>query len=373
MINPTYQRHKNFNPEGFPKYRPLPDGVKGKPKTRTAPRRAIFHDYCASGYYLITATRLSPSDRSKAEVAGGREDDAATVHFMPLCSIPMENASENLRNGSIAPILSHLGKAIEAEILAIPTFHPEMEILRYVIMPDHIHFVLNVKRRLKRKLGRELAPFFGACSKHFTQLTGTPQLTTFFNPFHDRIIFDQLQLDRSIRYVDDNPRRYLIKKLHPDLFKSYLHIGIGSREYAGYGNIFLLRQPYLLQVRVHRRWSEKEFSDYEEFCIREIDRGAILVSPVIHPAEKKIMRYAIEAGSAVIYLTDQGFEERFKPNGEKFDLCAEGRLLLLAPWPGNIGKKSTAGYVEFHSMNDMAAELAALPADVRLILKENPA
>lgn len=369
MINPKYQSNKNFSPEGFPKYRPLPEGVKGKPKTRTAPQRAIFHDYCAPSYYLITATELSSFDRSKAEATGGRKGEGAP---QPLCSIPLENASENLRQGSISSIFSPLGKAIEAEILAIPSFHPEMEIIRYVIMPDHIHFVLHVKRRLKRKLGRELAPFFGACSKHFTRLIGSDTLITLFSPFHDRIIFDQLQLSRSIRYVDDNPRRYLIKKLHPDLFKSYLHLGIGAREYAGYGNIFLLRQPYLLQVRVHRRWSEKEFFDYEEYCMKEIDRGAIPVSPAIHPVEKKIMRYAIDIGSAVIFLTDQGFEESFKPKGEKIDLCAEGRLLLLAPWPENIGKKSDAGYVEFHSMNDMVLELAALPADTRLILKGNP-
>lgn len=365
MIDSKHLRYRNLHPEGFPKYRPLPEGVKGKERNPRTARRAFFHDYCAPGHYLITATEILPADRAEAEAS-------CTSHIMPLCTIPFENAEENLRQGSVSPILSPLGQAIEAEILSIPSFHPEMEILRYAIMPDHIHIVLWVKRRIKRKLGRELAPFFGACSKHFTRLIGSDTLFTLFYPFHDRIIFDQLQLDRSTRYVDDNPRRYLIKKLHPDLFRRYLHLEIGEREYAGYGNIFLLRQPYLLQVRIHRRWSENEFEDYNNFCMAEIDKGAIPVSPAIHPAEKKIMRYAIDSGSSVIFLTDQGFEERFKPKGERFDLCAEGRLLLLAPWPENIGRKSTSGYKEFHSMNDMAKELVELPANTRLILKGNP-
>lgn len=73
----------------------------------------------------------------------------------------------------------------------------------------------------------------------------------------------------------------------------------------------------------------------------------------------------------MILLKDQGFEERFKPKGKDFELCCEGRLLLLAPWPANVGRKSTAGYAEFHQMNDLALSIASLPASERLLLKGN--
>ena len=71
----------------------------------------------------------------------------------------------------------------------------------------------------------------------------------------------------------------------------------------------------------------------------------------------------------MIILKDQGFEERFKPKGADFDLCCDGRLLLLAPWPENTGRKSTAGYAEFHKMNDLALSIASLPHSERLLLK----
>ena len=38
-------------------------------------------------------------------------------------------------------------------------------------------------------------------------------------------------------------------------------------------------------------------------------------------------------------------------------------------WPENIGRKSTAGYAEFHQMNDLAAALAVMPVTARLSLK----
>ncbi len=83
--------------------------------------------------------------------------------------------------------------------------------------------------------------------------------------------------------------------------------------------------------------------------------------PFIHPAEKKIMRQTLEMGGSVIRLTDCGFEDRFKPRGKDFEICSEGRLLLMAPWPQNVGRKSTAGYKEFNTMNDLAAAIASMP------------
>lgn len=174
------------------------------------------------------------------------------------------------------------------------------------------------------------------------------------------------QLEKAIQYVQDNPRRAIIKRARPDLFKRYLHLEIGNHEYAAFGNIFLLRHFNLLSVRIHRRWSEEEFEQYHKDCMQKIQNGAIPISPFIHDAEKRIMRATLDLGYPLIKLTDCGFEDRFKPQGADFDLCAEGRLLLLAPWPENIGRKSTAGYTEFHQMNDLALIIASLPPGARL-------
>lgn len=259
-----------------------------------------------------------------------------------------------------------LGEAIRHEILEIPAHHPEMSILRFVVMPDHIHFVLYVKERLKRMLGSELAGFFGACSKLSSHLQGLDKVKTLFSPYFERIIFTREQLDKAIKYVEDNPRRYIIKKRNPELFKRYLHLNIAGHEYAAFGNIFLLRELYLLPVRIHRRWSQEEFQRYSEYCEEEINKGAVPITPGIHPDEKAILDYARKNGGRMIIIKDQGFEDRFKPSGKDFDLCADGRLLLLAPWPENIGCKSTAGYAEFHQMNDLALKIANLPAMARL-------
>ena len=126
------------------------------------------------------------------------------------------------------------------------------------------------------------------------------------------------QLEKAIQYVQDNPRRAIIKRARPDLFKRYLHLEIGNHEYAAFGNIFLLRHFNLLPVRIHRRWSEEEFEQYHKDCMQKIQNGAIPISPFIHDAEKRIMRATMDLGYPLIKLTDCGFEDRFKPRGGGF-------------------------------------------------------
>ena len=282
--------------------------------------------------------------------------------------MPQVTAGQLKSGNMIIPDHSSLGEIIKNEIMAIHVHHPEIRVIRFVIMPDHIHMVIHVWQRLKRHLGKELAGFFGACSKHYSQLTDTDGSATLFDPFHDRILYDGVQIDRAIKYVEDNPRRYILKKRNPHLFKRHLNLRIEDRFYSAYGNIFLLRGISLLPVRVHRKWTEQEFQKYEDSCRVEIEKGAIPISPAIHPAEKKIFKIALEMDSPIIKLRDKGFADRFKPQGKEFELCTEGRLLLLTPWPEDISRKSTAGYTEFHDMNDMALAISKLPAETRMAI-----
>lgn len=261
---------QKYTPTG--KYRPVPIGVRPKPKNERHPRRSFLNDYKAKGYYLITSV-VNPD-----------------IEYYPLSAMPPVTA-EQLKGGNmILPNFSPLGEMIESEIKSIPKFHPEVKIIRFVIMPDHIHIVLQVVERLKRHLGKELAGFFGACSKHYDHLIGDRHGESLFDPFHDRIIYDHIQLDRAIKYVEDNPRRYILKKLNPHLFRTHLNLRINGRIFSAFGNLFLLRSIYLLPVRVHRKWTKQEFEDYEKICMNEIEKRAIPITPAIHKAEKKNLR-----------------------------------------------------------------------------------
>ncbi len=337
-----------YTPAG--RYRPLPKGAPAKPINKRHARRSLKHDYKAKKDYFITSV-VNPD-----------------IAFIPFCTMPPVTELQLRKKEIIIPLLSPLGEMIEKEILDITNHHPEIKIIRYVIMPDHIHIVLRVTERLKRHLGNELAGFFGACTKQYNLQLGKNLEKPLFDPFFDRIIYDSEQFDKAVGYVEDNPRRYILKKKNSLLFKRHLNLRLEGKIYSAFGNLFLLRNIKLLPVRIHRRWTKQEFDVYEKQCLEEIENGAVPISPAIHKAEKRILEKAIKMGAAVIKLTEKGFGERFKPQGKNFDLCAEGRLLLLAPWPDNITRKSTAGYTEFHDMNDFGSSIAKMTYTSRMAI-----
>ena len=102
-------------------------------------RRSFSHDYCSPGYYMITASIT---------------DGSPALSMSPDIDLP-----ELKRGEMIMPLPTELGKLIQKEIMDIPRHHREIRIMRFVLMPDHIHVGMGVKERLKRKLGNELAGF----------------------------------------------------------------------------------------------------------------------------------------------------------------------------------------------------------------------
>ena len=78
---------------------------------------------------------------------------------------------------------------------------------------------------------------------------------------------------------------------------------------------------------------EREASELRKKYFLELaNRGAVLVSPSISPGEKTIMRAAFDAGFPLIILQENGFTNMTKPTGSRFEACAAGKILILAPW-----------------------------------------
>ena len=133
----------------------------------------------------------------------------------------------------------------------------------------------------------------------------------------------------------DNPRRYCLKKAHPDLFRTVADLQHPSLppgpRWDGYGNRFLLDRPEKLAIRVSRKASACELEALREEVLAEAAQGTVIVSPFISPGEREIATAILAAPTGdVILMKPGGFPPLFKPNGRYFDLCVQGRLLILS-------------------------------------------
>lgn len=279
---------------------------------------------------------------------------------------------------------SELGELTVECLVELIRRSPEVRLLQYQLMPDHLHLILHVQQELQQPLGRlmgllkhriELLAREGknscksaatgeqrdndSSASLLTMPTTPGRLTTtgLWAPgFNDNRLRTRGQLQRMIAYIQDNPRRLALKRLHRDLLRVQRGCSIAGRAYDAVGNTQLLRRP-MLPVHVGSRWTAEEKRAYKNGCILAARQGAVLVGPFISPDERAVLKVALEEGLAVIYLQENGFPELYKPAGELIDSCVEGRVLLLAPWPYHTRRQAITRE-QCLLLNRMAEELA---------------
>lgn len=184
--------------------------------------------------WLLRAYSKAGRPHLFGEVAG-RAGAASAVGSAP--------EAQSTASASAALIaLTPFGLEVDALIRAIPTWCPQVRILRHVVMPNHIHMVVQVIARLpeNQALGNVINRFKSYVNRAYKHIAlGLPASTlvevanakpvqsltqhyvrkqgrgcthpknglVFEADFHDRIAFSQQQLQRMLQYVDDNPKR----------------------------------------------------------------------------------------------------------------------------------------------------------------------
>ena len=319
-------------------------------------RRSPWHDYRKRGTYMLTL------------VISGRQP--LLGRLVVESTVPCGSS-----HGSVSARVEHspLGRAIiEEEIRKIAEHYPMMEVWRLCIMPDHIHMILRVKEDMpeRKHLGQVVWGFKVGCTRAWWRLqnegrmpcekpqgtatapvtslsvsgsydkspagsasvpagsasvsagsasvpagssageTGSSAGRSLFEPgYNDKILLREGQLENWKRYLDDNPRRLAVKRQHPE---QWLACG---------------------------------------------EAGGVLVSAAIAPREKAVMREAMNRGYSIILLRENGFPPLYKPQGESFTACSEGRLLQISLWEYHMQRK-TISREQCLQLNRMAEDIA---------------
>ena len=213
--------------------------------------RGSRKNYCWPGIYHITINVMDRSQQPLGYIVG----DVSKPDGDPLA--PRVHLSE-------------IGKMVEQELLnRIPTHYPMIEIQDYVVMPDHLHFIVVVKRNIVSNSGREthlgqvIAGFKKGCNRHYWALTGqeaqswqgepapagpsrpsppaspsrpsppavhpqgskppstgsTGRPPLFSYGYVDVMPLKEGQLERQREYIRNNPRYRLMRQLNPKLLQ----------------------------------------------------------------------------------------------------------------------------------------------------------
>jgi hypothetical protein len=149
--------------------------------------------------------------------------------------------------------------------------------------------------------------------------------------YHDRVLSNQGQLQRLVDYILDNPRRSLIKRHHPDWFRPRQITAAGTTLHA-LGNLQLLQAASRRAVRISNHITDEQRISQQQDLLTAARQGTVLISPFISAGERQVEEAAMQEHLPLVKLLDNGFAPYYKPQGQDFDACAEGRLLLLTPY-----------------------------------------
>ena len=151
-----------------------------------------------------------------------------------------------------------------------------------------------------------------------------------------------------------------MKRDNPQLFRVVNSLKVGERTFSVIGNQWLLEHPIRLQVRCHNNKTPENLrliALQKEYFLARGREGGVLVSPCISAGEKEIARAALEEKLPLIVLLENGFPPLYKPPGQYFDACCEGRLLMLAPWAYHHERR-TISREQCQALNSMSAALS---------------
>lgn len=327
-----YSDSGNYQELPPPFFRPLvPNGC----------RRAIWHDYRSRCIYLITINK-----------------NKGIPEFSQLSGIPGDHQWKP------KVVMFPIGEIIGNKLSDLKKEFPFISILRRCIMPDHLHFVLDVKESTPIHLGDIISYFKGECSRAMRLMASSDSnspkkpVSIFSEGYHDRILRKKNQLDRMLRYVSDNPVRRLERIANRSFHRRYKIVTGEGKLYEAYGNIHLLEDPEMSAVKISRKYSDEELRKYKIDWKMTVENGGVLVSPFISASEKRVRDWACDNGGRLIYIESDGFGERYSPKGMLHKLCTEGRLLIVAPVRHTLAKEKCSREVCL-AMNALAAEIAS--------------
>lgn len=147
------------------------------------PNRLQGYDYAANGGYFIT---ICTKDRQNLFW----DDVGAAI------SRPQD-----------APALSPHGVIVNRAVLAISQHYPRIEVLKYCIMPNHVHLILLLCAEENGRLiaAPTISTVIGQMKRIVSKEAGA---SLWQKSFHDRIIRNEMEYQKIWNYIDTNPMKW---------------------------------------------------------------------------------------------------------------------------------------------------------------------
>lgn len=160
----------------------------------------------------------APLPERKRTRLKGYDYSRAGVYFLTLCAAERRCLFAQVRAGGGVPdaprvILTKYGMAVKERLEEMDRVYGYVALLKYVIMPNHVHILLQVTdgpsrtpAPAERDCANQTIPAFVSALKRMTnRVCGVP---LWQRGYHDHIVRNEADYLRIWQYIDNNPSRW---------------------------------------------------------------------------------------------------------------------------------------------------------------------
>lgn len=169
-------------------------------KYRVESTRLKGYDYSRNGDYFVTICT-----KNRIHLFGD------IVPEIPVVEAGLRPASTTIPSPKL--ILSDAGKIVSDCWYDLPNHYSNIILDEFIIMPDHIHGIIQIHNRTYGKNRHGLSEFVRAfksfSSRRINELYGTADSRIWQPRFYDHVIFSKREKERIRQYIKNNPRRWL--------------------------------------------------------------------------------------------------------------------------------------------------------------------
>ncbi len=294
--------------------------------------------------------------------------------FFTACLEGRPQVLSRLVEGEKRPELTEAGEAVKAALLATHARNPALTVSDYVIMPDHVHFLLIADydrdpafdpitfihgwREAAQTVGEETSPHpsqlgyhrrgcGGSAPDHLQGCGGCAPgrlgRLTWERGYWITLAWYSEQRKAIRDYIRGNPARALWKRAHPDRFALHARLRHAALDpalpWSAVGDLTLLASPFRFAVRL-TRW--REVAEQEAAIAEAVERarrGMIPVCGFLSPAERELQRrLRAEPTARWIKTVPYGLAPGYDPSLDDSRAIAGGRLLILSSFPPEVAR-----------------------------------
>ena len=255
--------------------------------------------------------------------------------------------------GETGVALAPAGERVAAAWVGLRARFPGVTASTFCVMPDHFHglLILDLDQCGNTRADTVL--------RHFRKASGGEEVWSDDHPY---VItpFESVALANVRRYIKNNPKRALWKRMHPDRFTRFVGIKRPNlpveTTWTAFGNVLLLASPFLKFMKISGMLSLEEMNRTVDSFIEAAHDGWVLASGFISPGERVVLE-AVRARrlGPHVRLLPYGIPAKFDPSVELSREIGEEDSVLLSPFPETVpwGKTTRPNCVEMNRLGAM--------------------